>query len=421
MAPRFHALLYRRLTVRSHLRPSTPPPLSRSQAQEEHNSSVDGRLTALESVQKIAHEKIVRVLKRMSQQSRSLSIHREQHRELAAALDTVGEETRGLIAREGASDAERVEMRIQLATQLDQARTIVRDQAALQQQRVAQQAEIQQQKVALQQQQAEIQQQKVALQQQQAALEQQEAALQQQQAEMEAANAEHDDLLARFDAKVEEATATTRLARGEAAAAMTTARGADAKADRADTKADGAASTAASARSSATSADRHASASATSAAAAAAAARSVAGSVPAAATAAAKGVLEGAGMKRKMETAAQAAAQAAAKVHCAPLEAAIGAHDQRLTATEAASYQMGGQQEQLFGQQQEMRFLAENAMLNSLQAFSQTQALAQGHAELAQQQQLWQGQAPTTAQYAALDEEADALLAEIEEVEPLGY
>ena len=407
MAPRFHALLYRRLTVRSHLRPSTPPPLSRSQAQEEHNSSVDGRLTALESVQKIAHEKIVRVLKRMSQQSRSLSIHREQHRELAAALDTVGEETRGLIAREGASDAERVEMRIQLATQLDQARTIVRDQAALQQQRVAQQAEIQQQKVALQQ--------------QQAALEQQEAALQQQQAEMEAANAEHDDLLARFDAKVEEATATTRLARGEAAAAMTTARGADAKADRADTKADGAASTAASARSSATSADRHASASATSAAAAAAAARSVAGSVPAAATAAAKGVLEGAGMKRKMETAAQAAAQAAAKVHCAPLEAAIGAHDQRLTATEAASYQMGGQQEQLFGQQQEMRFLAENAMLNSLQAFSQTQALAQGHAELAQQQQLWQGQAPTTAQYAALDEEADALLAEIEEVEPLGY
>ena len=255
MAPRFHALLYRRLTVRSHLRPSTPPPLSRSQAQEEHNSSVDGRLTALESVQKIAHEKIVRVLKRMSQQSRSLSIHREQHRELAAALDTVGEETRGLIAREGASDAERVEMRIQLATQLDQARTIVRDQAALQQQRVAQQAEIQQQKVALQQQQAEIQQQKVALQQQQAALEQQEAALQQQQAEMEAANAEHDDLLARC---------------------------------------------------------------------------------------------------------------------------------------------------------------------NSLQAFSQTQALAQGHAELAQQQP-WQGQAPTAAQQAALDEEADALLAEIEEVEPLGY
>jgi hypothetical protein len=138
-------------------------------------------------------------------------------------------------------DAERVEMRIQLATQLDQARTIVRDQAALQQQRVAQQAEIQQQKVALQQ--------------QQAALEQQQAALQQQQAEMEAANAEHDDLLARC---------------------------------------------------------------------------------------------------------------------------------------------------------------------NSLQAFSQTQALAQGHAELAQQQ-LWQGQAPTAAQNAALDEEADALLAEIEEVEPFGY
>ena len=101
----------------------------------------------------------------MSQQSRSLSIHREQHRELAAALDAVGEETRGLIAREGASDAERVEMRIQLATQLDLAHMIVREQAALQQQQVAQQAALQQQQVALQQQQAALQQQQAAQQQ----------------------------------------------------------------------------------------------------------------------------------------------------------------------------------------------------------------------------------------------------------------